>query len=223
MTMRMNHLPAAAAALGLAVAACGGGGTDELREDLADLISPGRGDVDAAQGISDALAPLGPGETPPARPEITLERPADGPVSLTVTRDGLRFAGTGDPFSEVWTRARAEASATRSTERVTVYTDIQVPGVAVGGSGEVPDEDYLYLGWWLSEPGDPEGDYAFRAFADGTDGFTPGGKFTPGDDAAARWQRGVPGLGGGRVRDGRLHGRRAQRRRRGLVHRGRRS
>ena len=187
MTIRERRLAAVVAVL--AVAGCGGGGTDELREELADLISPGRGDADAAQGVSDALAPPGPGETPPLPPEITLERPADGPVSLAVTRGGLRFAGTGEPFSEVWTRASAEASATASTERVTVFTDIQVPGVPVGGSGEVPDEDYLYLGWWLSEPEDPKGDYAFRAFAEGTEPFTPGGKFTLGDAAALRAAR----------------------------------
>ena len=184
MTIRKRRLPAAAAALGLAVAACGGGGTDELRRDIADLISPGRGDVEAAQGISDALAPPGPGQTPPAPPDITLERPATGPVSLTVSRGGLRFGGSSEQFNAVWTRASAEASAAQSAERVTVFTDIQVPGVAVGGSGEVPDEDYLYLGWWLSEPDDPEGDYAFTAFAEGTQPYTPGGRFTRGDPAA---------------------------------------
>ena len=195
MIMRKRHLTAVVAVL--AVAGCGGGGTDELREELADLISPGRGDVDAAQGVSDALAPPGPAETPPAPPEITLERPADGPVSLAVTRGGLRFAGTGEPFDEAWTRARAEASATASTERVTVFTDIQVPGVAVGGSGEVPDEDYLYLGWWLSEPEDPEGEYAFTAFAEGTEPFPPGGKFTLGDAAALEGSAVYRGLAAG--------------------------
>ena len=197
MMMRKRHLPAVAATLGLIVSACGGGGTDELREDLADLISPGRGDADAAQGVLDALAPPAPGQTPPDLPQITLARPADGPVSLTATRGGLRFAGSGEAFNEVWTRARAEATATGSTERVTVYTDIQVPGVAVGGSGEVPDEDYLYFGWWLSEPDDPKGDYAFMAFAEGTQGFTPGVKFTPGDAAALEGSAVYRGLAAG--------------------------
>ena len=42
------------------------------------------------------------------------------------------------------------------------------------------DADHLYFGWWLKEPADAEGTYAFRTFSGGTDPFTAGDKFTSG-------------------------------------------
>ena len=45
---------------------------------------------------------------------------------------------------------------------------------------DLPDADHLYLGWWLKEPADSEGTYAFRTFSGGTDPFTVGDKFTSG-------------------------------------------
>ena len=45
---------------------------------------------------------------------------------------------------------------------------------------DLPDTDHLYFGWWLKEPADSEGTYAFRTFSGGTDPFTVGGKFTSG-------------------------------------------
>ena len=202
MTIRMRHIPAVAAALGLAVAGCGGDGKDKVKEVIDVLTSsePSQGDVDRALSFSDALAPLDPGETPPALPEITLERAADGSVSMTVMRgvSGPKFAtGDSEPLDDVWTRAEAEARLTGGAERVAVYTDIQVPGVAVGGRGEVPDDDYLYLGWWLSEPEDLEDGYAFRAFAVGTEPFTPGGKFTRDNAAALKGEAVYRGLASG--------------------------
>ena len=45
---------------------------------------------------------------------------------------------------------------------------------------DLPDTDHLYFGWWLKEPVDSEGTYAFRTFSGGTDPFTVGDKFTSG-------------------------------------------
>ena len=45
---------------------------------------------------------------------------------------------------------------------------------------DLPDTDHLYFGWWLKEPADSEGTYAFRTFSGGTDPFTVGDKFTSG-------------------------------------------
>ena len=45
---------------------------------------------------------------------------------------------------------------------------------------DLPDTDHLYFGWWLREPADSDGAYAFRTFSGGTDPFTVGGKFTSG-------------------------------------------
>ena len=45
---------------------------------------------------------------------------------------------------------------------------------------DLPDTDHLYFGWWLKEPADSDGTYAFRTFSGGTDPFTVGGKFTSG-------------------------------------------
>ena len=45
---------------------------------------------------------------------------------------------------------------------------------------DLPDTDHLYFGWWLKEPADAEGTYAFRTFSGGTDPFTVGDKFTSG-------------------------------------------
>ena len=37
-----------------------------------------------------------------------------------------------------------------------------------------PDTDYLYFGWWLKEPADSDGSYAFRTFSGGTVPFAVG-------------------------------------------------
>ena len=39
-----------------------------------------------------------------------------------------------------------------------------------------PDTDYLYFGWWLKEPAESDGTYAFRTFSGGTVPFAVGGK-----------------------------------------------
>ena len=43
---------------------------------------------------------------------------------------------------------------------------------------DLPDTDYLYFGWWLQEPTEAEGSYAFRTFSGGTVPFAVGNKFT---------------------------------------------
>ena len=45
-----------------------------------------------------------------------------------------------------------------------------------------PDTDYLYFGWWLKEPADSDGTYAFRTFSGGTVPFAVGNKFTSGNN-----------------------------------------
>ena len=47
---------------------------------------------------------------------------------------------------------------------------------------DLPDTDYLYFGWWLKEPDDTEGAYAFRTFSGGTVPFAVGNKFTSGNN-----------------------------------------
>ena len=195
MAIRVKHIPAVLAVL--ALAGCGGGGKDRVRDALSDLISSERGDVDSALGIFDALDPP-PGGTPPA---ITLERAADGSVGMTVTRGpgGPQFeVGDGESLDDVWTRTGAVGSRTGSVERVIVYTDIETPGVQVGGMGELQDDDYLYLGWWLSEPEDVQDGYAFRAFAEGTESFTPGDRFTRGHADSLEGEAVYEGLAAGR-------------------------
>ena len=44
------------------------------------------------------------------------------------------------------------------------------------------DADHLYFGWWLKEPADSDGAYAFRTFSGGTEPFAVGGKFTSGNN-----------------------------------------
>ena len=43
---------------------------------------------------------------------------------------------------------------------------------------DLPDADHLYFGWWLKEPTDAEGSYAFRTFSGGTVPFAVGNRFT---------------------------------------------
>ena len=47
---------------------------------------------------------------------------------------------------------------------------------------DLPDTDHLYFGWWLKEPDDVEGSYAFRTFSGGTVPFAVGNKFTSGNN-----------------------------------------
>ena len=47
---------------------------------------------------------------------------------------------------------------------------------------DLPDTDYLYFGWWLQEPTDAGGNYAFRTFSGGTVPFAVGSKFTSGNN-----------------------------------------
>ena len=54
------------------------------------------------------------------------------------------------------------------------------PDVPDGAMIDLPDGDYLYFGWWLSEPDGPEGDFGFGAIAGGSDPFVTGNKFRRG-------------------------------------------
>ena len=47
---------------------------------------------------------------------------------------------------------------------------------------DLPDTDHLYFGWWLKEPDEAEGSYAFRTFSGGTVPFAVGNKFTSGNN-----------------------------------------
>ena len=47
---------------------------------------------------------------------------------------------------------------------------------------DLPDTDHLYFGWWLKEPTEAEGTYAFRTFSGGTVPFAVGNKFTSGNN-----------------------------------------
>ena len=47
---------------------------------------------------------------------------------------------------------------------------------------DLPDTEYLYFGWWLQEPTEAEGSYAFRTFSGGTVPFAVGNKFTSGNN-----------------------------------------
>ena len=47
---------------------------------------------------------------------------------------------------------------------------------------DLPDADHLYFGWWLKEPADSDGTYAFRTFSGGTVPFAVGQKFTAGNN-----------------------------------------
>ena len=47
---------------------------------------------------------------------------------------------------------------------------------------DLPDTDHLYFGWWLKEPVDSDGSYAFRTFSGGTVPFAVGQKFTSGNN-----------------------------------------
>ena len=47
---------------------------------------------------------------------------------------------------------------------------------------DLPDTNYLYFWWWLQEPTEAEGSYAFRAFSGGTVPFAVGSEFTSGNN-----------------------------------------
>ena len=47
---------------------------------------------------------------------------------------------------------------------------------------DLPDADHLYFGWWLKEPTEAEGSYAFRTFSGGTVPFAVGNKFISGNN-----------------------------------------
>ena len=47
---------------------------------------------------------------------------------------------------------------------------------------DLPDAEHLYFGWWLKEPTDAEGSYAFKTFSGGTVPFAVGNKFTSGNN-----------------------------------------
>ena len=84
---------------------------------------------------------------------------------------------------------------------------------------DLPDADHLYFGWWLKEPADSDGTYAFRTFSGGTDPFTVGGKFTSGHTGGLLGTASYQRPGGGPVCDEGFHRRGAQRRHGGRVHR----
>ena len=54
------------------------------------------------------------------------------------------------------------------------------PDVPDGAMIDLQDGDYLYFGWWLSEPDGLEGDFGFGAISGGSDPFEAGNKFTRG-------------------------------------------
>ena len=85
---------------------------------------------------------------------------------------------------------------------------------------DLPDTDFLYFGWWLKEPAESDGAYAFRTFSGGTVPFAVGGKFTSGHTGGAAWHGVVSRPGGGPVCDEGFHRWGAQRRHGGRVHRG---
>ena len=113
-------------------------------------------------------------------------------LSFAGTFYGLKgaYACTAEPPCAV----DADSAGLMSSPQAWTFT----PDVVEGATIDVPDGDHLYFGWWLSEPEDPEGDYAFRAFSGGSDSFEPGVKFTRDDAGLLEGKAEYRGLAAGR-------------------------
>ena len=103
------------------------------------------------------------------------------------TEEDLSFEGTFHGVAGTYecmpspcmvsTAADGLMSSTGGTWTFTPDSDL-ADGIMI----DLPDTDYLYFGWWLKEPDDAEGSYAFRTFSGGTVPFAVGDKFTSGNN-----------------------------------------
>ena len=111
-------------------------------------------------------------------PDFNREYSAEAELSFPGTFHGV--AGTYEcttPPCMVSTANDGMISSPGDTWTFTPDSDL-----AAGIMIDLPDADHLYFGWWLKEPADADGTYAFRTFSGGTDPFTVGQKFTSGNN-----------------------------------------
>ena len=128
MTKRRQCFPMMAAAIGLFLAGCGGGGDDF---DVSVTVSgPKVSASERALGIAAAIAPLLPGAVAPVLLQITpaVERTSAAGLRVTVTAaptDPVFEFLDSTPLDDVWSRAGLRGSETGSREHITVYTNIE--------------------------------------------------------------------------------------------------
>ena len=128
MTNRRKCLPIMAAAIGLAVAGCGGN-SDDFNVSVT-VSGPTISASERALGIAAAIAPLLPGAVAPVLRHITqaVERTSAAGLRVTVTAApvGPVFELLDStPLDDIWSRARLRGSETGSREQITVYTNIE--------------------------------------------------------------------------------------------------
>ena len=135
MTNGKQYLPTMAAAIGLAVAGCGGN-SDDFNVSVT-VSGPTISASERALGIAAAIAPLLPGAVAPVLRHITpaVERTSAAGLSVTVTAapvgPDFEFLNS-TPLDDVWSRAGLRGSETGSTEHITVYTNIENPRTLFG-------------------------------------------------------------------------------------------
>ena len=148
MTNRRQCLPIIAAAIGLALAGCGGG-SDDFNASVT-VSGPRISASERALGIAVAIAPLAAGETTPLLRQITpaVERTAAGGVNVTVTADPVgpvyEFLDS-TPLDDVWSRAGLRGSETGLTEHITLYTNIENPRTLFGSVYTLDEDNALIV------------------------------------------------------------------------------
>ena len=148
MTNRRQCLPIIAAAIGLALAGCGGG-SDDFNVSVT-VSGPRISASERALGIAVAIAPLAAGETTPLLRQITpaVERTAAGGVNVTVTADPVgpvyEFLDS-TPLDDVWSRAGLRGSETGLTEHITLYTNIENPQTLFGSVYTFDEDNALIV------------------------------------------------------------------------------
>ena len=111
-------------------------------------------------------------------PDFNREYSAEEDLSFPGTFHGV--AGTYECTTPPCTVSTANDGMISSTGGTWTFT--LDSALAAETMIDLPDAGHLYFGWWLKEPAESDGAYAFRTFSGGTDPFTVGGKFTSGNN-----------------------------------------
>ena len=111
-------------------------------------------------------------------PDFNREYSAEEDLSFPGTFHGV--AGTYECTTPPCTVSTANDGMISSTGGTWTFT--LDSALAAETMIDLPDAGHLYFGWWLKEPADSDGSYAFRTFSGGTVPFAVGQKFTSGNN-----------------------------------------